>query len=178
LDNRNLIIFIIAFFLAGCGSVSELSAQIADPTPENEELLPTPGNQNPSIDDEVDNFTKDLHERIVSCISFRDAFNFTIEDELIGHQVGTKKMRECIAYVLDTEHPEQCQGCQDLVPLVEKFSNQTLESMKYIDEGYDQNKSFYISEGLITFWDADIIWEGIKITMDNIRSEYNLPPIN
>ena len=178
LVDRYLIISIIALFLVGCGSVSALSTQTADSTPDNEELFPTPDNQISSINDEIDKFTQDLHDRIDNCISFRDVFDFTFEDELIGHQVGTKKMRECIAYVLDTEHPEQCQGCQDLVPLVEMFSDQTLESMKYIDEGYDQNKSFYISEGLITFWDADIIWGKIKITIKNIRSEYNLPPIN
>ena len=178
MDNRNLIIFIFAFFLVGCGSVSALSAQTADSTPENEELLPTPGNQNPSIDDEVDNFTKDLHDRIDNCISFRDAFDFTFDDELIGHRVGTKKIRECIDFILEAEIPDQCHECEELVPLIEMFTDQTLESLKFIEEGYEHNKPAYVSEGLITFWDADIIWEGIQITINNIRSEYNLPPIN
>jgi hypothetical protein len=54
------------------------------------------------------------------------------------------------------------------------FTAQTLESLSLIEEGYEHDKPAYISEGLITFWDADIVWEGIRITINNIRREYNL----
>jgi hypothetical protein len=64
------------------------------------------------------------------------------------------------------------------VPLVEMFIDQTLEPLKFIEEGYEHNKPAYVSEGLITFWDADILWEGIQITINNIRNEYHLPNIN
>lgn len=58
------------------------------------------------------------------------------------------------------------------------FTDQTLESLEFIEEGYEHNKPAYVSEGLITFWDADIVWEGIKITINKIRCEYGLSEIN
>ena len=64
------------------------------------------------------------------------------------------------------------------MPLVEMFTDQPLESLKFIAEGYEHNKPAYVSEDLTTFWDADIVWEGIQITINNIRSEYSLPEIN
>ena len=176
--NKHHIILLFPLFLVGCGSLPSLSTPSENSTPDIDLSTPIPNIQTSTSNEEVDNFSQELHDRIEICIDFRNSFDFTFEDELIGHQVGTKKIRECIAYVLDTEPPEQCQECQDLIPLVELFSDQTLESMKFIDEGYDQYKPAYVSEGLITFWDADIIWEGIKVTIKNIREEYNLAEIN
>ena len=175
---RYLFISILALFLAGCGSVSALSTQTADSTLENEELLLTEVGQITSINEEVDKYTVALHNRIEGCISFRDTFDFTFDDELIGHGVGTKKIRECIDFILDAEIPDQCQECGELVPLVEMFTDQTMESLELIEEGYEHSKPAYVSEGLLTFWDADIVWEGIRITINNIRGVYSLPEID
>lgn len=93
LVNRYLIISFFALFLTGCGSVSALSTQTADLTPENEDIFPTTAGQITSLNEEVDIYTRALHNRIEDCIGFRDTFDFTFDDELIGHGVGTKKIR-------------------------------------------------------------------------------------
>ena len=155
-----------------------MSNQNTDLTTEDDELIPTDTCQIASINQRVDKYTRALHNRIEGCIGFRDTFDFTFDDELIGHRVGTKKIRECIDFILDAKIPDQCQECGELVPLVEMFTDQTLESLKFIEEGYEHNKPAYVSEGLITYWDADILWEGIQITINNIRNEYHLPNIN
>ena len=89
LINRYLIISFLALFLAGCGSVSALSTHTSDLTPDNEDLFPTTAGQITSINEEVEKYTRDLHNRIEGCIGFRDTFDFTFDDELIGHGVGT-----------------------------------------------------------------------------------------
>jgi hypothetical protein len=174
LGKRYLIISIFALFLAGCAGVSALLNQNTDLSIENSELIPTNTSQITSINEEVDKYTRDLHNRIEDCIGFRDTFDFTINDELIGPGIGTKKVKECIDFILDAEPPDRCNECGELDPLVEMFTAQTLESLSLIEEGYEHDKPAYISEGLITFWDADIVWEGIRITINNIRREYNL----
>lgn len=50
--------------------------------------------------------------------------------------------------------------------------------MDFIDEGYEKQKPVLISEGLVTFWDADLIWEMIMLTINRIRIEQDLPEIN
>ena len=71
-----------------CASISALSTQTADIAPENEDLIPTTAGQITSINEEVDIYTRALHNRKESCISFRDTFDFTFDDDLIGHGVG------------------------------------------------------------------------------------------
>jgi len=112
-----------------------LSNQNTDLTTENNELIPTDTCQIASINEKVDKYTHDFHNRIENFIGFRDIFDFTFDDELIGHGVGTKKIRECVDFILDAEIPDLCQECGELVPLVEMFTAQTVESLSLIEEG-------------------------------------------
>jgi hypothetical protein len=169
---------LLALFLTACGSLPTLANQVGSPIPVIEIPTPPPEIKTPSPSEEVDQYTQELHLRIRSCVDFRNVYDFTFEGEIVDPSLGTSKVRECIDIVQELKPPANCEGCEKLIPLVEGFSNQTLASMDLIDEGYEKQKTVFISEGLVTFWDADLIWEVIKLTIDRIRVEHDLPEIN
>jgi hypothetical protein len=175
--NKYLFLSLLALFLSACGSLPTLSNQVSSPTPVQETATSATEIKTPSPSEEVDQYTRELHRRIRNCVDFRNDYDFTFEGEIIDHSLGTSKVRECIDLVLELNPPADCEGCEDLSSLVEQFSNQTLESMDFIDEGYEKQKPVFISEGLVTFWDADLIWEMIKLTINRIRIEQDLPEI-
>jgi hypothetical protein len=168
----------MALFLSAFGSLSTLSHQVSSPTPLQEIATSVTEIKSLSPSEEVDQYTRELHRNIRNCVDFRNNYDFTFEGEIIDHSLGTSKVRECIDLVLELNPPAVCEYCEDLSSLVERFSNQTLESMDFIDEGYEKQKPVFISEGLVTFWDADLIWEMIKLTINRIRIEQDLPEIN
>ena len=176
--NKYLILSILVLFLTACGNLPTLSSQWNNPTPNIELPISTPEIKTSSPVEEVDQYTQELHLRIRNCVDFRNDYDFTFEGEIIDHSLGTSKIRECIDLVLELNPPADCEDCENLSSLVDDFSNQTLESMDFIDEGYEKSKPVFISEGLVTFWDADLIWEMIKLTIDRIRVEHGLPEIS
>lgn len=175
---KYLLLSLFALILASCGNNSESSNQITNtlivtPTPQ-----PTLRIVTSTSADEVSQYTQELYNRIRDCINFRDAFDFSYAGEFVNHKLGTNKVKECINFVLELETPAECDGCEELSPMIESFSNKTLESLDLIVEGFEQQKPAFISEGLITFWDADLIWDAIRLTLDSIRAEHNLPELN
>lgn len=169
---------LFTLILASCGNTSPTTSQSINPLIPTSTSHPTPIIITASQADEMNLYTHELHDRIQSCIEFRDIYDFTAEGELIDYKLGINKMRECIDNVQEVQVPDQCEGCDDLVQLIDRFSNQTLESMRLIEEGHELNKEVYISEGLVTFWDGNLIWEAIRLSIDRIRTDHNLPEIN
>lgn len=176
--NRYLYLIIFVFLLTGCihmpGSVDQESSPtstIASPTESIE-------NSSPPTIEAIDLYTQELHDRIRGCIEFRDIYDFTVEGGLIDYKLGVQKIRECIDGVHGVQIPDECKGCGELGLLVGEFSNQTLESMRMIEEGHELQKEVYISEGLVTFWDGDLLWDAIRLTIARIRAEHNLLEIN
>lgn len=92
--------------------------------------------------------------------------------------MGIKRVKEYVQLVLEIESPEVCQECVKIDPLVRGFVDQTLFSLNLIEQGYQIGKEVYISEGIVTSCNADIIGEAIKITINNIREKYNLSELN
>jgi hypothetical protein len=164
--------------LTGCVIKSTSSNQEASPTPITATPRESVENRSLSTIEGIDLFTQKLHDRIRSCIEFRDIYDFTAVGELIDYKLGVQKIRECIEDVHEVQIPDECNGCGELDRLVEGFSNQTLDSMRMIEEGHELQKEVYISEGLVTFWDGDLLWDAIRLTIDRIRAEHNLPQIN
>lgn len=175
---KYLFFSILALFISGCGRLQITSTPTISPTPFIESPTLTPGISILPTVVGVDQYTQDLHDRIKSCVVFRDVYDFTFEGELINPSLGTRKFRECLDFVHQLEMPADCEGCEELVPLLEGFSNRTLESLQLIDDGYELQKPFLIAEGLTTFWDVDLFWDAIRLTIDRIRAKHDLPEIN
>jgi hypothetical protein len=167
--NRKIFLPVMGVFLAACTQSPPspdviIVTVLVTATPEPAQL--------------VDSYTRELQNSIQGCIQLRDAFDFTSEERIFGYEVGIKKVEECLLLVLEIETPEVCQECEDLDPMVRRFVDQTRYSLDLIGEGHQIEKEVFISEGIVTFWDADIIWEIIRITIDKIREAYNLSELN
>jgi hypothetical protein len=175
---KNLLLPLLTIILASCGNASPTTTQIINELILTSTSHPTPLMKTASPANRVNQYTLELNDRIQSCIEFRDIYDFTAEGELIDYKLGLNKIRKCIDNVQAVQVPDECEGCDDLVQLIDRFSNQTLESMRLIEEGHELDKEVYISEGLVTFWDTDLLWELIRLTIDKFRAEYNLPEIN
>jgi hypothetical protein len=180
--NYHALIILLAVILVGCNTGIPSSNQNSNPSVPQTTLIlgdatSKPELENLSLAAEIDSYTRDLHDRVRNCVEFRDVYDFSFEGDFINHSLGTRKVRECLDFLLELKPPGDCQECQQLMPLVEGFSNQTLASMDLIDLGYETQKEVFIAEGLVTFWDGDLIWEAIGITIDRIRTKYKLPGI-
>jgi hypothetical protein len=175
---RYLYLIIFFFLLTGCISMPDSVDQESRPAPTIASPTESIEKSSPPNIEAIDLYTQELHDRIRSCIEFRNIYDFTEEGGLIDYKIGVQKIRECIDGVLEVHILDECMGCGELGLLVEEFSNRTLESMRMIEEGHELQKEVYISEGLVTFWDGDLLWDAIRLTIARIRAEHNLPELN
>lgn len=167
--NRKVFLTILGGFLAAC---------IPSPPSPDVIIVTVLVTATPEPAQLVDSYTQELYDSLQDCILLRDAFDFTSEERIYGYEVGIKKVEECVQLALEIKIPEACQECEELEPIVRKFADQTRYSLDLINQGHQTEKEVFISEGIVTFWDADITLEIIRLTIDNIREAYNLSDLN
>lgn len=75
------------------------------------------------------------------------------------------------------EVPEYCDECTDLDAKVQEYVKLNLEAVELIKKGHGTLSSDILSDGLVARWDADELWDEIRLDVVEVREVYDLEPL-
>jgi hypothetical protein len=83
----------------------------------------------------------------------------------------------CVNELAEYEVPEYCDECTDLDAKVQEYVKLNLEAVELIKKGHRIPSLKILSDGLEARWDADELWDEIRLDVVAIREVYDLEPL-
>lgn len=128
--------------------------------------------------EEVARFTRELLDITGECQASDFLYDFTSDALLSGYKAGIKNVREkCNLEEINIQMPENCEPCQNVLPIIQEHAKLMVEGTDQIDKGNATINQELLTEGLEKFWDADILWDKVADAIDSVRTAYNLPEL-